>query len=385
MRKKILVLHNSYKQYGGEDAAVEDEVKLLKKDYIVDYINFKNDNPNSIQEINGLFFNFNNESIKKITSKINLFNPDILYVHNTWYKISLSIFEISKKMNIPLVLKVHNFRYDCANSLHFRNGKTCHDCTPENRVPGIVNRCYDNSFLKSLLITNYSKNYFDKMKNFDFKILLLNNFHYQYLINLGISKEKIFIVPNPIDEYDINSVKEHESNNTAIYAGRLSQEKGLEQLLKAWSESNAAKSNYKIKIIGDGPLKNKLQTKFNDNKSIIFNGYLSRELVKMEILNSDFVITATQTYENQPMLLFEASRLGVPSIFPNHGGISEFFPSNYELSYEQFNLSDLINKINFAVANNSYIKSLGVENKNFVEKNFSSSNILEKYKRVFSE
>ena len=83
MRKKILVLHNSYKQYGGEDAAVEDEIELLKKDYIVDYINFKNDNPNSIQEINGLFFNFNNESIKKISSKINLFNPDILYVHNT--------------------------------------------------------------------------------------------------------------------------------------------------------------------------------------------------------------------------------------------------------------------------------------------------------------
>ena len=229
--KKILVLHNSYKQYGGEDAAVEDEISLLKKEYEVDYLNFKNDNPNSIQEINGLFFNFNNESTKKILTKVNLFKPDYLYIHNSWYKISLSIFEISKRMNIPLVLKIHNFRYDCANSLHYRNGNACHDCTPQNRNPGIINRCYDNSFIKSFIITNYSKNYFDKIKNFDFKILLLNHFHYEYMKNLGIGKEKIHVIPNPINDEDLNVVKKNDEHKTAIYAGRLSEEKGVAQEL----------------------------------------------------------------------------------------------------------------------------------------------------------
>jgi glycosyltransferase involved in cell wall biosynthesis len=382
--KKILVLHNSYKQYGGEDAAVEDEISLLKKEYEVDYLNFKNDNPNSIQEINGLFFNFNNESTKKILTKVNLFKPDYLYIHNSWYKISLSIFEISKRMNIPLVLKIHNFRYDCANSLHYRNGNACHDCTPQNRNPGIINRCYDNSFIKSFIITNYSKNYFDKIKNFDFKILLLNHFHYEYMKNLGIGKEKIHIIPNPINDEDLNVVKKNDEHKTAIYAGRLSEEKGVENLLDAWEKSNAKKNHYTIRIIGSGPLKYKLEEKFKNNDSIIFTGYQTREFVKKEILKADFIITATQTYENQPMLLFEASRLGVPSIFPDYGGTSEFFPPNYELSYEQFNFNDLVTKINYAIDNSALLKNVGLKNKNFVEEIFSSKNILEKYKRVFN-
>ena len=45
------------------------------------------------------------------------------------------------------------------------------------------------------------------------------------------------------------------------------------------------------------------------------------------------------------MLLCEASELGVPSIFPNFGGISEFFPENNQLAFEQFNYVDLLKKM----------------------------------------
>ena len=41
-------------------------------------------------------------------------------------------------------------------------------------------------------------------------------------------------------------------------------------------------------------------------------------------------------YEGQPRLLNEASALGVPSIYPDFGGISEYFPNNYPLSFKQF-------------------------------------------------
>ena len=45
------------------------------------------------------------------------FKPDVVYVHNTWFKISLGIFKILKKRRIKVILKVHNFRYECAR--HF--------------------------------------------------------------------------------------------------------------------------------------------------------------------------------------------------------------------------------------------------------------------------
>ena len=38
--------------------------------------------------------------------------------------------------------------------------------------------------------------------------------------------------------------------------------------------------------------------------------------------------------------------LNTPSIFPNFGGMAEYFPSDYLLSFEQYNYKDLIEKIN---------------------------------------
>ena len=47
----------------------------------------------------------------------------------------------------------------------------------------------------------------------------------------------------------------------------------------------------------------------------------------MKMINeSKAVVTATKLYEGQPTLLCEASVSSVPSIFPDYGGISEFFP-----------------------------------------------------------
>ena len=50
-------------------------------------------------------------------------------------------------------------------------------------------------------------------------------------------------------------------------------------------------------------------------------------------------------FEGQPRLLFEAASFGVPSIYPSFGGMDEYFPDDYEFSFEQFNYLDLEKKI----------------------------------------
>ena len=67
-------------------------------------------------------------------------------------------------------------------------------------------------------------------------------------------------------------------------------------------------------------------------------------------------------YEGQPTLLCEASSLSVPAIFPQTGGIAEFFPENYNFSFEQFNYLDLEKKIsNLSKSNLSKIGQLNRE------------------------
>ena len=54
-------------------------------------------------------------SIKLTKIVIEDFQPDLVYVHNTWFKASVGIFKLLKKNNIKTFIKVHNFRYICTN------------------------------------------------------------------------------------------------------------------------------------------------------------------------------------------------------------------------------------------------------------------------------
>ena len=75
--------------------------------------------------------------------------------------------------------------------------------------------------------------------------------------------------------------------------------------------------------------------------------------------------------------------MGVPSIFPNFGGIHEFFPENTDLSFKQFDYLDLEEKIK--LLNNSSFEKEGIKNKNFVTDRFSEKIIVKKFMDVVND
>ena len=95
--EKILVIHNKYRLTGGEDIAVINETNVLKKHFDVKVLYFENKITNYIFQSIYFLTNKNYESIKKIKKEIEAFNPDAVYIHNTWFKVSPGIFsEITK-------------------------------------------------------------------------------------------------------------------------------------------------------------------------------------------------------------------------------------------------------------------------------------------------
>ena len=58
----------------------------------------------------------NKNSLSLLKNKIDSFNPDIVYIHNTWFKASLGVFDLLEKEKIDTVVKLHNFRYFCTRS-----------------------------------------------------------------------------------------------------------------------------------------------------------------------------------------------------------------------------------------------------------------------------
>ena len=198
--KKLLLIHNLYRETGGEDVAVKREVEILKKYFQVETVYFSNKVDNIFARIPLFFTSKNKKSEKQISKIIEEFNPDIAYVHNTWFEASLSIFDILKRCNVKTVLKLHNFRYYCSSTFfhkkHIRNNQYCHACGQKKNKLRIFNKYFSNSYLKSFMVNLYGIKYFKILKDYDLKIVVLTKFHQRFLIELGVAKEKINVFPN---------------------------------------------------------------------------------------------------------------------------------------------------------------------------------------------
>ena len=381
--KKVLVIHNNYRNIGGEDVAVENEIKILKKFFQVETLFFNNKNKNTLNDIFSLIIRNNRNSNKKVEEIIFDFKPDIVYVHNTWFKATLGIFKILNKNNINTTIKLHNFRYSCTRNYfasgHFGKDDICNACGLNKKSLGLFNKYFLDSYFKSLAMIIYGKKYFKILKSNHNKIFVLTDFHKNYLIKLGVEKEKITTFPNYLDfKPNVN-----DSNNIfsdyVIYAGRISEEKGVYELIKSFLEVNVP--NLKLKIIGNGPNLNKLRQIFKEHSNQIeFVGEKPNSEVLKMIKHSRAVLTATKLFEGQPTLLCEASSFGVPSIFPNTGGINEFFPQDYELSFRQFDYEDLKKKLNL-LNNLEELKVIGNDNKNYLEEYLD----IKKFKNTFEQ
>ncbi len=372
--KKILVVNTKYREFGGEDSNIEEEVKFLSNFYNVQYLEYDNSEKINIYDFLSFFFQFNYKSNKILKKKLDSFSPDIVYIHNTWFKAGLGIFKTLKKKNLNVIVKVHNFRHECSSYLsakkHKQEQKFCFKCGFSGSV---INKYYPDSYTKSFLLTLYSKKYLKILKSNDIQILVLNKFSKQRMEKLRNSGENISIFYNPLDIKNLQRGKYNPNSSYVVYAGRLSEPKGLTELLNTWKEVNL--KNIKLKIIGTGDIKDQLEHKFK-GKNIEFLGSMSNSEAVNEIRNSRAVITATKMYEGQPRLLNEASAMGVPSIFPDFGGMTEYFPQNYKLSFIQYNYKDLKQKL-FLLKDEKLLDKYSNEVKEYFsdlqDKNYNSS------------
>ena len=381
--KKILVLHSAYRNLGGEDIAVSNEVKFLKKYYEVETLIFSNKSINKLFFLLGTIFNSNFNSNKLLKKKLDSFNPDYVYIHNVWFSASLGIFKLLKKEKTPVLLKLHNFRYFCSKSYlikkHLKGDNFCKACGLEKKSHLFFNKYFNESYLKSLYLVHFGKKFFKIVKSSNFKILVLTNFHKNYLEGLNIQPTRIFILYNFLKTHNPERKKINEK--FILYAGRISKEKGVQELITSHADSKL--NHITLKIIGDGPNLDNLRERYK-NYNVDFLGFLDNETVKRYINNAYFVVTATKLFEGQPTFLCEASALGIPAIFPDSGGISEFFPKNSPLMFRQYDYQDLTKKFNLA-ENYELLKEIGTSNQIYISELLKENSILEKLELILDE
>ena len=197
-------------------------------------------------------------------------------------------------------------------------------------------------------------------------------------------KGRFYQLPNFIDYYRFKQESKWKEK-TIVYFGRLIKIKGLITLFDAVKELKAVK----LKIIGDGPLREELMLKAEKEniKNIIFSGYKKGKALQEEIKKAMFVILPSEVYENNPYSILESFALGKPVVGSHIGGIPELCKENLTgLTFTPGNSRELRQKIKILVSNPHRITEMGENARNFIEEMYDPGQYYEKlvgiYKKV---
>jgi len=145
---KILLIHNSYREPGGEDVVFDQERELLERagHQVVIFRKSNNDIGNSnygLQQIRLVKDVVWKEQTKlEVAGLLRQHKPELVHVHNTFMMISPSIYDACQDANIPVVQTLHNYRLLCPGGAFFRNGQACEECEEHGLWRGIHYGCY---------------------------------------------------------------------------------------------------------------------------------------------------------------------------------------------------------------------------------------------------
>ena len=322
-RLKILIVHNKYRQRGGEDGVVETETLLLRDfgDEVSQYFE-TNDAVKTLsffQAAAGLIWSFRSQ--RELAALIRRIRPDVVHFHNVFYRVSPAAFWVCRRMGVPAVQTLHNFRVGCLNGRLSRNGAPCERCLtfPLWFAPGVYGHCFQDSTFRSLALAGslaihrVLRSYSGAVTRF----IALSQFARDKHVLSGIPAERIVVKPN--SAYPDPGLGNGEGD-FALFAGRLEVDKGVRVLLEA---AAAMGGRVQVCIAGDGALAGEVRHAAATIKGLSYLGPLPRAQVIDLMKTARLFLFPSLAYENFPLTLAEAFGVGLPAIVSRRGAAQE--------------------------------------------------------------
>lgn len=322
---KILLIHNNYGIYTGEEAVVDKQIALFHElGHTVSLFHKTTEGFRGtlIGDIKGFMQGFYSpSSVKEIKKAMKVNKPDVVVIHNLYPYISPAVLKPIKEAGVPIIMTVHNYRLICPTGLFMRDCKPCETCLEKrNEWPCIRYNC-ENSFVRSLgyagrnwyaRVTNAYKDHVDYYA-------CITYFQTKKLVQAGFDKKKMIHIPNFLES---RSMPETVLGNYIAVSGRISKEKGIDLIL------DVAKRTPHIRYVFAGIPREEddLIKDFPPNCSHV--GHLSNDKLAEFYQKSRFMVIASRWYEGFPMTVLDAYSYGKAVIGPGHAGFLEIIKEN---------------------------------------------------------
>lgn len=272
-------------------------------------------------------------------------NNTIVHIHGWSKALSVSVVVIAQRMRFPILITLHDYFSVCPNGGFFNYRQK--------------ELCYLKPMSWKCITCNCDKrSYFQKIWRCARQIVQnqyvqnSKNIYFAYISNriLNLSKpylrsEKFYYLRNPI-ELSNQMVMNHQYSNIFLCAGRVSEEKGVEDFCKAVTEVQK-KANIRGLVVGVGPLLDKLKQKY---PQIEFVGWANSTQLMKYYQKARALIFPSICNEGSPLTIPEALSTGLPCIVTDCTSATETITDGINgLIYEVGNLEALKQKIQYSL------------------------------------
>ncbi|MZP28777.1 WecB/TagA/CpsF family glycosyltransferase [Heliobacterium undosum] len=363
---RILVIHNQYREAGGEDQSTRAEVELLRRfGHEVRLLERSN------REIDGygwwqmirLFYRsaWNEDAVQEVRQAVQDWKADIVHVHNFFPLFSPAIHIGAQQAGAATVQHLRNFRLICINGVLRCKGARCERCLGKSPVRGVIHRCYRHSFLASAAVAHMLQVHRCRRlwREAVDAFIVMGEHSRQIFVAGGIPADRLYVKPNFVDKRDQEEADITEGEG-ALYVGRLSEEKGVGILIEAWRHFDGWRGgDHSLTVIGDGPLRTALEQAAR-GLPVIFTGVLPLDQVMERMKKSRLVIVPSTCHETFGRTVVEAYACGRPVVATRLGNLPDIVADGITgFLVEPENAADLAEKTKRLLEDSALARRMG--------------------------
>lgn len=366
---RVLIVHNRYQQAGGEDAVVENEQALLERHgWQTRLWSVTNEaiagTWNAIRV--AARTSYSRPARDKLARVIAEFAPAVVHVHNFFPLLSPSIYDACRAAGVAVVQTLHNYRAICANPALTRGGHSCFDCINGSPYQAVLHGCYRGSRIASLPVARMidvhrrKGTWSQKVDRF----IALSGFSRGKFVEAGFPADRIDVKPNFVEDRPASPPA---VRSGALYVGRLSSEKGIDTLLRAWTGVNVP-----LRVIGDGPMRQLVESAAGP--SIMFLGRKTSAEVVREMAQAAFLVQPSVGPETFGMAIAEAYCQSLPVIASRIGALAEIVREKATgLLFSPGDADDLAAKVRWAYQCPDTMRIMGLNARSTYVQQYSPS------------
>lgn len=318
---RVLVLHNRYRTYGGEERFVTQLAELLgRRAGEVRLLERSSGQAGGARAAAGLLRG--GLAPDEIADAVREMGADVVHAHNVHPLLGHRALAVAREAGAATVLHLHNYRLFCAIGTVWRGGADCTECAPRHTSRGLVHNCRGSlpeSAVYAAGLARGQTRLIDAVDRFAAPVAQLGDDLEELGFDLPLS-----VVPSWLPQSEFAGGSQAGSGEYALLVTRLTTEKGILTAIAA-----AAESGVQLRIAGDGPDALRARRLAEElSAPVDFMGRIDGQALVAARMGAAFAIVPSDWREVLPLSALESLAAGLPLVVSQRGGLPELTEPN---------------------------------------------------------